>query len=109
MGDSGNNKSYNFFVLFFVLAIIFCLVSAGIFKANTSISMVAYATKSEGSSGGGSDGGGGSKSDDGSSSSDRGSSDDGGGGSSGGSNDNGGGDTGGDNNPTIEEPSTSLD
>jgi hypothetical protein len=53
VGDSGNNKSYNFFVLFFVLAIIFCLVSAGIFKANTSISMVAYATKSEGSSGGG--------------------------------------------------------
>jgi hypothetical protein len=108
VGDSGNNKSYNFFVLFFVLAIIFCLVSAGIFKANTSISMVAYATKSEGSSGGGksSDGGGGSKSDDGSSSSDRGSSDEGGGGSSGGSNDNGGGDTGGDNSLKTEEPST---
>ena len=109
MGDSGgNNKSYNFFILFFVLAIIFCLVSAGVFKANTSISMVAYASKSEGSSGGDkSDGGGGSK-DGGSSggSDERGSSnDEGGGGSSGGS-DNSGRSTGGDNNPTIEEPIT---
>jgi hypothetical protein len=42
----------SFLAIFFVVTITFCLVSAGIFKTNTSISMAAYATKSEGSSGG---------------------------------------------------------
>jgi hypothetical protein len=88
----------SFLIVFFVLTITFCLVSAGIFKANTTIGMAAYATKSEGSSGGDrSDDGGGSKG--GGSSS---SSNDGGGSSSG--SDNGGGQTGGNNNnPTIEQ------
>jgi hypothetical protein len=97
-----------FLTVFFVLAITFCLVAAGIFKANTSIGMnAAYAKKSKDSSGGDSSDGGGSKGNgDSSSGSDGGgSSDEGGGGSSGGSNDNGGSSiTGGDNDLKTEEP-----
>jgi hypothetical protein len=97
--ESSSNRAYSFFVVLFVLTITFCLVSTGIFKANTTIGMAAYAKKSKESSGGSSGG-----------DSSGGSSD--GGDSSGGSNDNGGGDgggssgTGGDNKPTIEEPIT---
>ena len=57
----------SFILVFFILTITFCLVSAGIFKVNTTIGMnAAYAKKSRESSGGssGSDGGG-SKGDDG--------------------------------------------
>jgi hypothetical protein len=47
----------SFILLLFVLTITFCLVSAGIFKANTTIDMVtAYAKKSKDSSGGSSGG-----------------------------------------------------
>ena len=66
-GISRGSYNSTLLVLFFVLTITFCLVSAGIFKANTSIGMnAAYAKKSRESSGGssGSDGGG-SKGDDG--------------------------------------------
>jgi hypothetical protein len=116
--EANGTRAYRFSILFFIFTLAFSLTSAGILKGNMAISMNAYATKSEGSSGGGSsDGGRGSKGGE----SSGGSSD--GGGSSGSSNDNGGGDggsssdksgdngsgTGGDNNPTIEEPSTSLD
>jgi hypothetical protein len=80
--------------VFFVLTITFCLVSAGIFKANTNIGMrVAYAKKSKDSSGGdsGSDGGG-SKGGDSS------------GGSDNGCSSNGDSETGVDNNnPTTTE------
>jgi hypothetical protein len=125
----------SFLIVFFVLTITFCLVSAGIFKANTSIGMAAYATTSEGSSGGDkSDKGGGSKGggDSSGGSDGGGSSDEGGGESSGSSNDNGGsdsgdksgsssgssggeggdtgvggsGDKGGENGPSIPEPGT---
>jgi hypothetical protein len=99
----GSRIGSSFLAVFFVLTITFCLVSAGIFKANTSIGMAAYATKSEGSSGGdSSDGGGGkgSSSGDGGDSSDKGR-DNSGGDSSGST----GAETGGDNNnPTTEEP-----
>src|SRR5690242_21921878 len=59
-------------LLFFLLTITFCLVSAGIFKASTSIGMAAYAKKSKESSGGssGSDGGGSKSGDSGGSGSD---------------------------------------
>ena len=61
-GIGSIGSSSGFLVLLFVLTITFCLVSAGIFKANISIGMAAYATKSEGSSGGDKSGdGGGSK------------------------------------------------
>ena len=66
-GTFRTRSGSTFLVVFFVLTITFCLVSAGIFKANTSIGMnAAYAKKSKESSGGssGSDGGG-SKGDDG--------------------------------------------
>jgi uncharacterized membrane protein YgcG len=69
-------------LVFFVLTITFSLMSAGIFKANTSIGMVAYATKSEGSSGGDKSDGGRAESKDGGSSS--------GGSDGGGSSDEGG-------------------
>jgi hypothetical protein len=62
MWGIGRDSGGSFFILLFVLTITLCLVSAGIFKANISIGMAAYATKSEGSSGGDkSDDGGGSK------------------------------------------------
>jgi hypothetical protein len=103
MWGIGRDSNSSFLVLSFVLTITFCLASAGIFKANISIGMAAYATKSEGSSGGDkSDDGGGSKGDDGNSSgggSDKGGDSSGSGGSGG---------TAGDNNPTTEEPSTPL-
>ncbi len=57
----GKGSGSTFLILLFVLTITFCLVSAGIFKANTTIGMnAAYAKKSKESSGGssGSDGGG---------------------------------------------------
>jgi succinate-acetate transporter protein len=58
MGGRGSNKSCTFFITFFVLTLTFCLVSAGIFKTNTTIGMVAaYATKYKGSSGGDGSGG----------------------------------------------------
>ena len=111
----GKGSGSTLLVVFFVLTITFCLVSAGIFKANTTIGMAAYAKKSKGSSGGSSSGGGESKrgSDGGGSKGDDGSS--GGGGGSGsnkggdnggsGSSGNTGGETGGDNNnPTTGEP-----
>ena len=47
----------SFLGLICVLAITFCLVSAGIFKANTFLGMAVYATKSGGSSGGDKSGG----------------------------------------------------
>jgi hypothetical protein len=54
---SGNS----FLVILFVLTLTFCLVSTGIFRTNTTISMAAYTKKSkdssEGSSGGNSGGG----------------------------------------------------
>jgi hypothetical protein len=49
---SGSGSSSSFLLVFFVLTITFSLMSAGIFKANSSIGMIAYASKSEGSSGG---------------------------------------------------------
>jgi hypothetical protein len=87
----------SFLVVFFVLTITFCLVSAGIFKANTTIGIAAYAKKSKEPSGeDSSKDAGGSKGDDSSS----GSSSEGGAGSSSGDN---GGSTSGDNNPTTDE------
>jgi hypothetical protein len=111
----GISRSSNrgFIVVLLVLTITFCLVSAGIFKANTSISMAAYAKKSKESSGGDKNNdGGGSK---------------GGGDSSSGGSD--GGDKGGDSSsgsstrgdndlkteepnpppPTIEEPPPTVE
>ena len=71
-GDSCIISGSKFLAVFFVLTITFCLVSGGIFKANTSIGMAAYAKKSKkpseensndggGSSGKSGDGGSGSK------------------------------------------------
>jgi uncharacterized membrane protein YgcG len=52
----GSGSSF-LLVVFFVLTITFCLVSAGIFKANTTtIDIAAYAKKSKDSSDGGSKG-----------------------------------------------------
>ena len=48
----GKDSGSTLLVVFFVLAITFCLVSAGIFKANTTIITDAYAKKSKESSGG---------------------------------------------------------
>jgi hypothetical protein len=67
MWGIGRCSGSGFIVVFFILTITFCLVSAGIFKANTAITMDAYAKKSKDSSGGskgddsssGSNGGGG--------------------------------------------------
>jgi hypothetical protein len=97
MWGIGRGSDSTFLIVFFVLAITFCLVSAGIFKANTTIGMdAAYAKKSKESSGGSSDGGGDSKS----------SGDDKGGDNSGSSTGSTGGETGIDsNNPKTEEPS----
>ncbi len=43
---SGSGSVSSILIVFFVLTITFCLVSAGIFKANTSMGMAAYAKKS---------------------------------------------------------------
>lgn len=82
-----------FLTIFVVLTITFCLVYAGIFKANTTIDMVAYAKKSKESSGGssGSDGGG-------SNSGDSGGNDKGGDNSGSSNTGSTGGEKGGDNN-----------
>jgi hypothetical protein len=64
LGTSGVGSGRSFLVVFFVLAITFCLVSGGIFKANTTIGMAAYAKKSKKPSEESSnDGGGGESSD----------------------------------------------
>jgi len=98
---TGSGSVSSILIVFFVLTITFCLISAGIFKADTSIGMVAYAKKSKESSGGssGSDGGKSKSSDSGSNK--------GGDNSGGGSSDSAssGGETGGNDNPTTEEPS----
>jgi hypothetical protein len=62
MGESSSINARSFIIIFFILAVGFSLMSAGIFKDNTAIGIVAYATKSKESSGGGSSdsGGGGS-------------------------------------------------
>ncbi len=53
MWGIGRGSGSTFFVVFFVLTITFCLVSAGIFKANTTIGInAAYTKKSKESSGG---------------------------------------------------------
>ena len=49
---TGSGSVSSILIVFFVLTITFCLVSTGIFKANTSIGMAAYAKKSKESSGG---------------------------------------------------------
>jgi hypothetical protein len=53
-GTSGVGSG-SFLVVFFVLTITFCLISGGIFKANTTIGMAAYAKKSKKPSEGSSD------------------------------------------------------
>ena len=50
MWGIGRCSGSGFIVVFFILTITFCLVSAGIFKANTAITMDAYAKKSKDSS-----------------------------------------------------------
>jgi hypothetical protein len=114
--SSSIGSGSSFLIVFFVLTITFSLISAGIFKANTTIDIAAYAKKSKDSSDVGSKGDGSSSS----SGSDGGSSE--GGSSSGGSNDGGtagggggssdqGGDNSGstgednNNNPTTDETS----
>jgi hypothetical protein len=64
MRGSVSNRSYSLFIAFSILTLAFSLISAGIFNANTTVGMIAYAKKSKKPSEENSnDGGGGESSD----------------------------------------------